>query len=300
MSFQLHSKITVFENEPLGKHTSFKIGGNALLYAEPLLRQELFDLCSFAQEEDLPVCIIGNGTNVLCADEGYPGLVVSMRKFETDLFSCDDTSVHCSSGITTASLVHKAKEYSCGGFSFLAWIPGTLGGAIMRNASYKMNGVLTSIGDILQSVSVFDPVTQEVKIVKKDALIFSYRRCSGVSGIILDVSLSGVSRTVQLIDDEIAESLQYRKNHQDIKSPSVGCIFKNPNTSNYTAGQLIDMCGLKGETVGGARISDTHANFILNVNHATARDVLSLIELIKQKVNQKFGINLELEVEYIS
>lgn len=299
MSFQLNSKIQLLENETLARHVTFKIGGKALFYAEPISYVELCGIFEFSKDADLPLFVIGHGSNLLFSDEGFPGIVISMRSYERALFEIEGDLIRCSAGLALPELVKRAKENSRGGLEFLAWIPGTVGGAIVRNASYHVAGHKHACADQIVSVEVFDPRQKATRVLQRQDLCFEYRRCSGLDGIIIAATFLTNKKKPEVIDEIVSDGARHRSRHQDVAQPSVGCIFKNPDTSQYTAGQLIDLCGLKGKRSGDAQISKKHANFILNVGEASARDVRELITLAQESVKKKFNVDLELEVECV-
>jgi UDP-N-acetylmuramate dehydrogenase len=300
MSFQLNSKIQLLENEILARHSTFRIGGRALFYAEPTCYSELCGICEFSHDSDLPVFVMGHGSNILFSDEGFPGIVISMRRYESALFEIKDAMLRCSAGLSLPSIVGLAKEQGWGGLEFLAWIPGTVGGAIIRNASCHVDGVLRACADHVLSVEIFVPQDKAIRSIQRQDLTFEYRRCSGIDGVITAVVFSLTPQSTESIDAIISAASQYRLKHQEMTAPSVGCIFKNPETVPYSAGKLIDMCGLKGRRCGDAVISEKHANFILNQGHASARDVLELVQVARAAVKKRFNVDLELEVEYVS
>ena len=300
MSFQILSKITVHEDEPLACHTTFHIGGNARFFAYPHNEEELRGLLDFAIKEDIPFFVIGNGSNILFSDTGFPGLIISMRRFSEKKYVVTEHSLVCSAGALLQNVIEYAKEHARGGLEFLTYIPGTVGGAIMRNTSFRGEGTMKAMSDIIQRISVIHTSGGDITYMNRDALSFTYRSCKSVTGIIIEAELNVYPRDRKEIEDEINKNYNYRMRWHDMSYPSGGCIFKNPLYCEYTAGQLIDFCGLKGYIVGGAKISDKHANFIVNYNSASARDVLQLIDIARSTVRKQFSIDLDLEMEYVA
>jgi len=295
MNSQIYSQIYVRESEPLSRHCTFAIGGNALLFACPKDVDELQSVLSFAQQEDLPFYILGNGSNVLFADRGFPGVVISMKDFNSDLLSVENNKLTCSSGLLVSKLVHWAMHEGLSNVEFLCGVPGTVGGAIWQNCSYSGR----AISDVLESITVLDPYRNDIESLPAQDLIFEYRSTKNIQGIILDATFSVAAQEKNSIKQKIAEYVTYRQTHQDLSLPSAGCVFKNPQGSELSAGQMIDRCGLKGVSVGGAQISAIHANYLVNTGGATASDVMVLIERIKEAVMVQFNIPLELELEYV-
>ncbi len=298
MSFQIFSKVTVKENEPLRNHSSFHIGGNARLFASPYNEDELRGLLDFANKENIPYFVIGKGSNIIFSDAGFSGLIISMSHFCENKMSIRENFLLCSGGALLQTVLEYAKEHSCGGLEFLTYIPGTIGGAIMRNASFKTEGKLTSMSEVVKSVSVIDIKDNGLRHIQRQDLSFGYRTCNLI-GIIIEAELSVYPRERKEIENDINNNYNYRKKYHDMSFPSGGCIFKNPSQCEYTAGRLIDLCGLKGFSVGGAKISDKHANFIVNYNKASSSDVMKLIDIVRLAVRKKFSIDLELEIEYV-
>lgn len=296
-------------NEPLAEHTTFKIGGPAEFWVEPQDTAELNSLIKAAKNKNIPIFVIGAGSNILCVDSGIKGAVISLnsdyfRKIETK-----KDNVLCGAGVRLASLVERAHALALGGIEFLSGIPGTVGGALTMNAGIsesvraskcqsvkeeKIIRKIRSIGDMVEEVSVMD-CAGNIMTLKRKELNFSYRR-SNLSGyIIIDADFKLFKKDKEEIKNEINKYLAHRKRTQDISSPSAGCIFRNPNGDS--AGRLIDLCGLKGKSIGDAFISLKHANFILNKGRAKAEDVLTLIDVVKKEVKNRFNINLETEIK---
>ncbi|OGC03996.1 UDP-N-acetylenolpyruvoylglucosamine reductase [candidate division WOR-1 bacterium RIFOXYA12_FULL_43_27] len=251
----------LLKNRPLKKFTTFKIGGPAKLLVVPESPEELR---AFLKKNRKPIFVLGGGSNVLFSDKGFDGVVVStakMKKLSGNI---------AEAGVPLARL--KIPE--------LAGIPGTIGGAVKGNAGAF--GV--SIGDFVEYVKCFDKKGKSFKLKPK----FSYRK-SNIKGIIYEVGLR-----INPKSGPADRFLKERKEKQPWGTPSAGSIFKNP--PNDSAGRLIEACGLKGQRIGGAQVSNQHANFIVNTGSATASDVKKLIKKIQKAVKSKFGIKLETEV----
>jgi len=280
-------------NEPLKNYTSLRIGGPADIFCCPGSIEDLKKIVSIFKEYNKPFLVIGNGTNLLILDNGIRGLVINLNKdFKKIEFS--DKIVKAGAGV---SLVHLSKMVSSrelSGLEFTCAIPGTLGGAIINNASYKGN----CIADVVQNVTF---LTRENKIERasKSKLNFNYRESNlkNKSAIILEATLLLKKGNKEEIESKIKQNIEIRKTSQPLDKFSAGSIFKNP--PGYYAGELIEKVGAKGLSRGQAEVSSRHANFIVNNGGASARDILFLIEEIEKRVKNNFGIKLEREIEIL-
>lgn len=274
----------------LADYTSFKIGGSAEFFFEPANPEELQEALAFAKNNRLKVFILGAGSNIIVSDCGLKGLVIRLNsKFFTGAES-KKTCITAAAGLKLNRLVLFAKDKGLGGLEFLAGIPGTLGGALMGNAGAWGK----SIGELVKEVTVLDYYGKKSLLCAKD-LKFTYRKSNLDKYIIISAKLKLKFKDKIKIASKIKEYLLRRAKTQDNKFPNAGSIFKNPG-KNF-AGLLIDSCGLKGKIKGGAIISKKHANFILNLKRAKSKDVLSLMNLMHNKVKEKFKINLAPEIE---
>lgn len=279
--------------ELLSSHTSFRIGGPAEYFAEPLNLEELIQVIREARRQGMPVSVVGGGTNTLAPDRGIRGLVVHLgRGFKTveDISEAQSpvACVRAGSALLTQRLVFLAARYGWGELENLAGLPGWLGGAVCMNAQ--------DIGRFVQEVQVvtFDG---QLKRLTREELIFAYRYAAIEPGIIAGVVLQFPKVAPEEAYDRIRRALQYRNSTQETRLPSAGCAFKNP--PGTSAGKLIDQLGLKGSRIGDAQVSNRHANFIVNLGYASCDDVLSLMEYIQTQVKQATGIRLEPEVRMI-
>ena len=294
-------KIPLRFDVPLSRYSTFKIGGPARYFSEPTCLEELEALLTFARNEGLPVLTIGKGSNLLFPDEGFPGLVITLIHFEPNklLFDQEWKTVTASSGVNLYRLALACRDQGFGGTEFLSHVPGTVGGAVMMNAGFsRIPGQKKEIGDLLEEVAVLT-AAGEVKRFRREALDFSYRRSHLDGLIILEARLKLSKADPEEIQAEIQASFDYRNQVQDLRYPSAGSVFKNPAGQQGSSGQLIEKSGLKGKRIGGAMISDRHANFMVNVESARASDVTELIALAQKKVFENFGIKLELEIRII-
>jgi UDP-N-acetylmuramate dehydrogenase len=276
--------------EPLRAHTSFKIGGPAQFFARPLVTRHLQDLVLSAKKNRIPVFVIGAGSNVLISDRGIQGLVIKFNSPFFSRFSLDGERIWAGCGLRLAELIQQAKESDLSGVEFLSGIPGTLGGAAVMNAGAWGK----CIGDLIEVVEVMDS-KGKINILHKSDLEFKYRESTLSKYFVLSVCLKLTKNKKERIQENIGKFMGNRLKSQDLSLPNAGCVFKNPDGGS--AGRLIDMCGLKGRRIGGARISDRHANFILNEKNACANDILELMKLVKKEVRNKFNIKLEPEIK---
>lgn len=284
------SNVTAVENIPMSEHTSFKTGGNAVLGVFP---SDIDALCRVINIiGDTKHCVIGNGSNVIFPDEGYNGIVVftgGMKKAEV---KDDVIEVQCGAGLT--SLASLACKNSLGGLEFAYGIPGTVGGAVFMNAgAYEGD-----ISQVLES-SMYLDTDGNIGAMSAEEHNFSYRHSvyCDCDKIILSCRLALKKADPEAIKAKMDENMAKRIDKQPLDYPNAGSIFKRP--PNAFAGKLVSDCGLKGYTIGGARVSEKHAGFIINGGGATSGDILSLIEYVKNEVVKQFGIELECEVRYI-
>ena len=277
------------EKEPMAKHTTWRVGGNATLYYEPRNRQDLSSFFS-RRKDRLPVFWLGLGSNLLVRDGGLDALVIATKTNLSKIEWIDQNLLYAESGVPCPRLAKEVAEKDYAELDFLAGIPGTLGGALCMNA-----GALgTEIWSLVKSVDAIDP---SGKISHYDASCFKphYRGLSGPAdwflGAYFSLSKPGFGKGVARIKEVLAK----RKDSQPIGAYSCGSVFKNPR--GHFAGQLIEECDLKGFAIGGARVSSKHANFIINGGTATAAEIEHLIYRVKSEVLRRKGISLELEVE---
>jgi len=301
-----HFKGIIKYDEPMSKHTSFRIGGPADVYAEPGNIEELTALVGWSCENSVPHIIIGDGTNLLVKDSGISGIVITMtkglKKIEVKEKKSDYSIVSAMAGARMQSLCRFALDNSLAGTNPVLGIPGTVGGGIMMNAGTSLGSVET----ILKSINILLPAGQ-IRSLARQNMNFSYRRLTlnesekGTplqNPVIIDGTFYLYPSDPEHLRNEARNILEKRNSQQPAASPSAGCFFKNPE-SGKTAGELIDRAGLKGTSIGGAQISEKHANFIINRNKATACDVLELMELTREKVLEMFNIKLEPEVKIV-
>ena len=289
------SKEKIKYNEPMAKHTSFKIGGPAQCFINAESVEEIKQICKVASKNDINLTIIGNGSNLLVTDNGINGIVVkvNIKKFELE-FSNDDVSLIVGAGNKLGEIAQKLLRNEITGFEFAAGIPGTIGGAVRMNAGAYGK----EMKDIVETVKCMDYDGNIYEKSSKD-LEFEYRKSMFAKNkfIILEAKLKLQKGNAQYIKDKMLEFEQSRKQKQPLEFPSAGSTFKRG--TDFITAKLIDDAGLKGYRVGGAMVSTKHAGFVVNENNATAQDVLNLVKHIKQEVYKKFNKKIELEIQVI-
>lgn len=273
-------------DEPMSDHTTFKIGGPADLFFEAKTQKELLFALDSAKNLKIPYFILGGGSNVLFGDKGFRGLVV---KIKIEEFRVQNENIVAGAGMLLSKLVNLAQDFSLSGLEFAVGIPGTVGGAIADNAGAWQQ----SIGDLISKVTFLNEKGEIVTIDKKECF-FEYRSSvfKGKNNVIIKAEMVLKKDGKSEIGKRMEEYLLKRSSQP--KEPSAGCIFVNPKPAS--AGDLIEKCGLKGTRIKDAKISEKHANFIINLGEAKADDVLRLILLMKQKVREKFSIDLIEEI----
>lgn len=279
--------------ESMKKHTSWRIGGLADVFVEPANREELRLAVAYANEREIPLTVIGAGTNILVSDEGIRGVVVKVGR-GVDRISLDGDMIIAESGAKLSQVAAVARDAGLGGFEFSAGIPGNIGGAVVMNAG--ANGV--SIGARVKEVLLLNLAGCFFKKTK-DEINFGYRSSAlqNDSAIVVEAFFSCFQRDKEAIKQEMEVFIKRRKETQPLHYPSAGSIFKNP--PGDTAGRLIEAAGLKGARVGDAQISTLHANFIINLGEARARDIMMLVEKARKSVLELFGIELKPEVKVV-
>ena len=285
----------VIFDEPMKNHTSFKIGGPADFFIKVQTIEELKTAIKYGKEKSLPITIIGNGSNLLVLDKGIRGLVIKINIEEIEIQGFKDyNQVTVGSGYKIMPLAIKLMNQEISGFEELAGIPGTIGGAIYMNAGAYGK----EIKDIVISTKCMDLDGNIFELSNKEQE-FSYRSSifNKKSYIILETTLKLEYGKKQEIQEKMNEYLASRKEKQPLEYPSAGSSFKRQE--GIITAKLIDECELKGYQIGGARISEKHAGFIVNYKNATAKDVLNLIKYVKDKVYEKFGIKIEEEIKII-
>ncbi len=272
------------------EYTWFKLGGAARYFVEPRSEQELLDVVHRCHENAIDMYVLGRGSNLLVKDEGIDGVVLQLTHENFSKISFKDGLVRAGAGADLNRLVRGCAREGLSGMECLAGIPGTVGGALKINAG----GRFGDIGNVTQSVQLMDSSGYQFERKRAD-IFFGYRMTNIMAKFILEGQFALVQDDPERIGRMLKEVWMLKKNSQPINSRNAGCVFKNPRA--ISAGALIDKTGLKGTTVGGVHVSRTHANFIIAEEGACSADVLKLIELIQQRVHERFDVELELELE---
>lgn len=274
----------------LQSYTSFRIGGPAEVLLEPADVDDLCRVVAQARAEKIPIFVLG-GTNLLVRDGGIRGIVVSLRKFKA-IRREPDHVLYAEGGVGMPTLIGYAVRRSLAGLEWGAGIPGTVAGCVVMNAGTRLG----EMKDTVKAVRMIDPRGRVVD-VQASEIPFTYRRANLPRGIVAGVWLQLKPDEHGQVEKTVKEYLQYRKDTQPLTLPSAGCVFKNPPRDS--AGRLVEEAGLKGARIGDAQVSDKHANFMVNVGHARAEDVLTLIKKVRTTVKKKTGITLELELKVV-
>ena len=277
-------------NEPMSKHTTFKVGGIADIFITVDSKEKLLKTLEILKNEK--ITIIGNGSNLLVTDEGIRGIVL---KYTANTCEINDTIVKVDSGMTNARLSNTLLNKELTGYEFAAGIPGTIGGAIVMNAGAYGR----EMKDVVLETEFLDFETNEIRIFKNEELNFEYRKSifENKKGIILSATFKFEHGNKNEIDEKMKEYAQKRRDTQPLDMPSAGSTFKRGN--GFITAKLIDEAGLKGYSIGGAEISTKHAGFIVNKGKATAKDIIDLIKYVQKEIYQKFGEKIELEIKII-
>jgi UDP-N-acetylenolpyruvoylglucosamine reductase len=282
----------ICHDEPLAKHTSLCVGGPADVYVEPASEADLAAVVKYCHERSLPFLVIGRGSNLLVRDGGVRGVVICLAHASFSRIDIAGERLHCGAGAKLKNVAVGAKRNGLSGVEFLEGIPGSVGGALRMNAG-AMGGATF---DAVESVRLMDFAGHVRELTPKEMTV-EYRSCPILkTNIVLGVVFKCKSAPRGEIEQRMKAFNEKRWESQPT-APSAGCMFKNPE--KIPAGKLIDELGLKGTRVGGAVVSAEHGNFIVNDGKATARDVLELIAILKARIKEARGIELQTEVEII-
>jgi UDP-N-acetylmuramate dehydrogenase len=284
----------VKRNEPLSQHTTMKIGGPADLFIEPSSLENIQKVMTFIKERQLPWRAIGRGSNLLVSDKGIEGVVIRLGSGLSHL-SINESSITVGGGHSLVSLSTLISKKGLSGLEFASGIPGSVGGAVYMNAGAHgsdINKILTKAHVLFEDGSIEWLSNNEMEFTYRTSVLQKKR-----PGVVLEAEFKLTMGDRTAIVSQMQKNKDYRKETQPWNFPCAGSIFRNP-LPNY-AGKLIEEAGLKGFQIGGAKISEMHGNFIVNAGNATAKDVLDLIQYIKDKILQLYGIKMETEVEII-
>ncbi|MGH7885510.1 MAG: UDP-N-acetylmuramate dehydrogenase [Thermodesulfobacteriota bacterium] len=289
--FEWLENLTVNKDFPMKNYTSIKVGGNAKILVYPRSLDELTAVLENLSKSNLKFSVLGAGSNTIVSDEGINKVVISTKKLKKVNFN-DDGIVEAECGVMLSSIMNNAVKKGLIGFEFAAGIPGTVGGSVYMNAG--ANG--GEIKDVLSRVYGWHN-GREV-IIERNKICFDYRKSNLPKSFVVTKAVFQLRKgSGKKSSENIKSYLEYRNSTQPVKIANTGSIFKNP--SNISAGKLLEELGFKGYTIGGAKFSELHANFIVNFNNASAKDIISLINKAKTKASLERGIKLETEVKII-
>lgn len=283
----------IVSDEPMRKHTTFRIGGNADIFVRPESKEQIAEILRLCRKQDVPYFILGNGSNLLVGDRGFRGVVINIMDNMNDI-KVDGGIIKAQAGAMLIKVSRTARDNSLTGLEFASGIPGTIGGAIYMNAG-AYGGEMK---DVVTKVTAMD-AEGEIYTFGTDELEFSYRHSviQQRDLIVLDVTMKLAAGDQKIIDDRMSELAVARRTKQPLEYPSAGSTFKRPE--GYFAGKLIMDAGLRGYRVGDAQVSEKHCGFVVNRGNATADDVIKLIDDVKAKVSEEYDVVLEPEVRMI-
>ncbi len=280
-------------NEPMKNHTTFKIGGPAQYYVTPESVTQIQEVVSLCRDMNIPLHVIGNGSNILVGDDGVDGVVLALFNTFSD-YEIKDNVITAQAGMSLIKLSVIALREGLTGLEFASGIPGSVGGAVYMNAG-AYDGQMK---DVVTSVTVLDEAGN-IRILGRNELDMGYRTSAVAKHnmIVLQVIIELKAGDKEQIKDRMNQLSELRKQKQPLEYPSAGSTFKRPE--GYFAGKLIADAGLKGYSIGGAAVSEKHAGFVVNMGGATAKDVVELTDYIKKRIIEQFGVTLELEIKKI-
>ena len=298
MKLVFDSKVTnmidetrIYKEEPMKKHTTFRVGGNADYFIVPKTIEEVKNVVALCKETDMPYYILGNGSNLLVSDKGYRGVFIQIYK-EMNEICIEGDQIKVQAGALLSKIGSAALEAGLTGFEFASGIPGTIGGAVVMNAG-AYGGEMK---DVLEEVTALTPEGEAI-VLRKEELELGYRTSiiAKKDYIVLEAKLKLEKGEKDAIKGRMDELKLQRTTKQPLEYPSAGSTFKRPE--GYFAGKLIQDAGLRGFQVGGAQVSEKHCGFVINKDHATAADVWELMCQVRAIVKEKFGVELEPEVK---
>jgi UDP-N-acetylmuramate dehydrogenase len=284
----------IYANEPMSRHTTYKIGGPARFLVRVDSMGALAHLVEVCKDNGIAWVVVGRGSNLLVSDDGFDGVIIVLgRDFRQSRLLDNQTTLVAGAGANLSGLVQKAFRAGLAGLEFAVGVPGSFGGALFMNAGSRDEW----IGESVTNVTVLNPQGTFTKI-NGEGVDWGYRSTSfSPQDVIIEAELALTKTDPFYIRGKMEASLSKRKKSQPLDLPNCGSVFKNP--PGESVGRLIEECGLKGTTIGNAQISTMHANFIVNKGGATAADVRALIELARTRVADQFGIELACEVKFL-
>lgn len=284
----------ILRNEPMKKHTTFRIGGPADVLVKPATITEIEQVLQCCEEQAVPYYVVGNGSNLLVGDEGIRGVVLQLGNDFSEVEVCEDDTIWVQAGCMLSKVANLAATHALTGMEFAAGIPGTIGGAVMMNAG-AYGGEMK---DIIECVTLLTP-DREVLILPQDQMEFGYRESivSKENYIVLEAKLRLQKGEPEAIEAKMKEYSEARRSKQPLEYPSAGSTFKRPE--GYYAGKLIMDAGLAGYRVGDAQVSEKHCGFVINCGQATAKDVTAVMNDVIHRVAEAYQVELEPEVRKI-
>ncbi|MBE5957414.1 MAG: UDP-N-acetylmuramate dehydrogenase [Lachnospiraceae bacterium] len=290
---EIVGELNVKTDEPMKGHITFKVGGPADYYILPENSKQLAHIVKLCKKNDVPYYIIGNGSNLIVKDEGYRGVIIEIGANMAEI-EVEDNVVTAGAGAILSKIAAKALDNSLTGMEFAHGIPGTLGGAVTMNAG-AYGGEMK---DILVKVQVLNDDGEVITLPAEELhLGYRYSVVPEKRYIVLSATMKLEHGDKEEIKSYMAELSLKRREKQPLEYPSAGSTFKRPE--GYFAGKLIQDAGLKGYSVGGAMVSEKHSGFVINYDNATAQDILTLIDNVREKVYEQFGVELETEVKVL-
>lgn len=287
--------LSLLPDEPMSRHTSFHIGGPAGLYLVPGCRDALIRVLTAARERGVRTYLLGNGSNVLFDDAGYDGAVVSLTGMD-HIAVCEDGLVTAEAGASLSSVCKAARDAGLTGLEFAFGIPGSVGGAVVMNAG-AYGG---ETAQVLEASEYLDPRTMEAGRLTLEGHSYGYRDSvyRHTDRIVLSASFRLKPGNREDIAAAMSDYASRRVSKQPLEYPSAGSVFKRP--AGHFVGQMVEESGLKGYRIGGAEVSEKHAGFIVNRGGATCRDVLALVDHIRETVRKNYGVELECEIIHVT
>ena len=285
----------MIEDEPMYKHTTYKVGGPARIYLKVKDVDSLIKTIKYCGKHRVKYLVIGRGSNLLFSDREYEGLIISLNECFNEI-KVNGSTMIAQAGVPMISLSYQAAKIGLSGFEFMGGIPGSIGGGIYMNAgAYKYD-----LASVVKTVTILNE-KHEVVTFNNEQMDFSYRHSICQDNrklIVLEVTFELTAKSPDEIKAVLDKRKERRMSSQPWNMPSAGSVFRNPQ--DKPAWQYIDECGLRGYEIGGAQVSPKHSNFIVNNGYASAKDIYDLIMLVQEKVNEKFGVKLRREVGLIN
>ena len=283
----------VHTDEPMSRHTTFRIGGNADYFVKPGNADEVAAVIVVCREYNIPYFILGNGSNLLVSDDGYRGMIINIMD-NMDSVTVDGRIITAQAGAMLVRVSVMARDNALTGLEFASGIPGTIGGAVYMNAG-AYGGEMKNVVKTVRAIDEYGRIYE----LDSEKMDFSYRHSIVEERklIVLEVTLELEHGSREAIDDRMKELAEARRSKQPLEYPSAGSTFKRPE--GYFAGKLIMDAGLRGYSVGGAQVAEKHCGFVINKGGAPASDVVELIRDVQHDVDDKFGVTLEPEVKML-